>query len=329
MRQTPEEKALLDDALTALSGLLPKQLSLKMELSKEGLYLRIGKHTSFRLLVRPGWLSNATELRQPEPGVALVVPYVGEPQGAQLRAQGFCYLDRAGNAWLSDVAHELAILILGRARPQVATQAVSGQLFSKNGLRLLYALLLEPRLVREPYRTIAARAGLPTATVGRALLSLQNQDYLRNEKPRRLQRLSELRQRWIDAYGETLRPKLVAGRYRWLEPERARNGWQQVPLPAGTRWGGEPAAHLLLDGYLLPLDFTLYTTAPRGELMGTMRLVPDPNGRVQVLVPFEEPPTETPYPNCVSPLLAYADLVLSGDPRNQEVAAMLAEQYLK
>ncbi|WP_191906502.1 type IV toxin-antitoxin system AbiEi family antitoxin [Hymenobacter baengnokdamensis] len=259
----------------------------------------------------------------------LVVPYVGESQGAQLRAQGFCYLDRAGNAWLSDAAHELAILILGRARPQVATQAAGGQLFSRNGLRLLYALLLESQLVREPYRAIAARAGLPTATVGRALLSLQSQDYLRQEKPRRLLRLTELRRRWIDAYGETLRPKLVAGRYRWLEPERARNGWQQVPLPAGTRWGGEPAAHLLLDGYLLPLDFTLYTTAPRGELMGTMRLIPDPNGRVQVLVPFEEPPTETPLPNCVSPLLAYADLILSGDPRNQEVAAMLAEQYLK
>jgi hypothetical protein len=49
-----------------------------------------------------------------------------------------------------------------------------------------------------------------------------------------------------------MRSKLVAGHCRWLDPMLERHGWQQVRLPTGTRWGGEPAAHLLLDGYLLP-----------------------------------------------------------------------------
>jgi hypothetical protein len=97
--------------------------------------------------------------------------------------------------------------------------------------------------------------------------------------------LVELRHRWVAAYGETVRPKLVASQYRWLDPTLGRHGWQQVPLPPSTRWGGEPAAHLLLDGYLLPQDFILYSAATRGELMRTMRLVPDPDGVVQVLVP--------------------------------------------
>jgi hypothetical protein len=62
--------------------------------------------------------------------------------------------------------------------------------------------------------------------------------------------------------------------------------------------------------------------------MRTMRLVPDPDGAVQVLVPPVGTQPEEPRPDCVSPLLVYADLLLSGDPRNREVAEMLAVKYL-
>lgn len=188
--------------------------------------------------------------------------------------------------------------------------------------------LLEPELVRASYWVVAAWVGLPVATVGWAMLVLQGQGFVRNETPRWLARPDELRRRWVDAYGETLRPKLAAGRYRWLELAQARQGWQEIVLPAGTRWGGEPAAHLLLDGYLLPEHFTLYSTARRGELMGTLRLVPDPQGKVEVLVPFDGSEMGVVRTGCVSPLLAYADLVLSGDARNREVAQMLAKKYL-
>jgi hypothetical protein len=62
--------------------------------------------------------------------------------------------------------------------------------------------------------------------------------------------------------------------------------------------------------------------------MRTMRLIPDPNGVVQVLVPPAGVQPPAPRPDCVFPLLVYADLLLSGDPRNKEVAGMLAAEYL-
>ncbi|MGI4873021.1 MAG: type IV toxin-antitoxin system AbiEi family antitoxin [Janthinobacterium lividum] len=329
MRQAPEEKALLEAAIAALSGLLSPQLSVKLTKGRTPTAgrLRVGQHAEFQPVVRPGWRGPKAggELAT---GEVLVVPYVSEAQGEQLRAQGTRYLDRAGNAWLADAAHDTAVLVQGRARPREA-RAAGGLAFGKTGVRLLYALLAEPQLVKQPYRAIAGRAGLPVATVGRMLLSLQAQDYLVSEKTRRLVRVPELRRRWVAAYGETVRPKLVAGRYRWLEPGQARSGWQALPLPANTWWGGEPAAHLLLDGYLLPQDFTLYSTAARGELMRALRLVPDPAGAVQVLIPLEGGDVAQARPDCVPPLLVYADLVLSGDPRNQEVADRLYAQYLK
>jgi hypothetical protein len=185
-------------------------------------------------------------LRGLAPHEVLVVPYVSEAVGTRLRAQGTCYLDRAGNAWLTEGTHLTAVLVQGRTKPR-EVRAAGSLLLSKMGLRLLPHLLTEPRLVRESYRTIAARVGLPVATVSRLLVSLHAQHYLTMEMPRRL---VELRHRWVAAYGETVRPKLVAGQYRWLDSTLTRHGWQQVPLPAGTRWGGEPAAQRVPAGRL-------------------------------------------------------------------------------
>jgi hypothetical protein len=331
MRQLPEEKALLEAAVTALAGLLPPQLTVQLVASEDGLEatrLRLGPQAEFSLLAQPGWRGTVAGLRELATHEVLVAPYISEAVGTRLRAQATCYLDRAGNAWLTDATHRTAVLVQGRAKPREAKAITGTLLLGKMGLRLLSHLLAKPRLVREPYRTIATRVGLPVATIGRLLVSLQAQNYLVAETPRRLVGLAELRHRWVAAYGEVVRPKLVAGYYRWLDPTLARTGWQQVPLPTGTRWGGEPAARLLLDGYLLPQNFVLYSSAPRGELMRTMRLVPDPAGAVQVLVPPAGNSSAAPRPDCVPPLLVYADLLLSGDPRNREVAGMLAAEYL-
>jgi len=329
MRRLPEEHALLETAVTALANLLsPLLVQLIPGKFPAMERLRIGQYAEFCPLVQPGWSGWLTNGETSTAGQVLVVPYVSAAQGAQLRARGICYLDRAGNAWLTDMAHATAVLVQGQARPPAA-RPPGGALFGKAGVQLLYTLLSKPVLIRETYRTIATQSQLPVATVGRLLLQLQAQGYLVSETPRQLVQLLELRRRWVAAYGEVVRPQLVASRYRWLEPARARGGWQELVLPPNTRWGGEPAAHLLLDGYLLPQDFTLYTTALRGELMRALRLVPDPNGAVQTLAPLAEETIVAPRPDCVAPLLVYADLLLSGDPRNREVAEMLYAHYLE
>lgn len=108
------------------------------------------------------------------------------------------------------------MLVQGRARPTVTSAAVGRLVLGKPRLLMVHALL-EPELVWASYWVVAARVGLPVATGGRAMLVLQGQGFVRNETPRWLARPDELRRRWVDTYGETLRPKLAAGRYRWLE----------------------------------------------------------------------------------------------------------------
>jgi len=263
-----------------------------------------------------------------EPAV-LIVPYVPDKLGQELQARGICYLDTAGNAYLRAADPDFLVLIKGRRVPAMGAQA-QHRAFQPAGVQLLYQLLSEPALLQATYRVLAEQAQVALGSVSVLLRGLQQTGLLRDENGhRRWTDPAQVLRRWVDAYGEVGRPKLHAQRYRWLEADMARQGWQELALGPDAAWGGEPAAGLLLDGYLLPAFFTLYTTVPRGELMRRLRLVPDPAGSVEVLRPLATTlGAGRPEPRAVHPLLAYADLLLTADPRNREVAQRLHERYL-
>jgi hypothetical protein len=272
-------------------------------------------------------LRHLTSLNQ-EP-VALVIPYVPDKLGQELQQRGICYLDTAGNAYLRAVNTNFFVLIKGNRQPKTGAQ-MQHRAFQPAGVQLLYQLLSKPALLQASYRVMGAQAQVALGSVSILLRGLQQLELLRDESgKRRWTEPAQIVRRWVDAYGEVVRPKLLAQRYRWLDAGMARHGWQKLELGADMAWGGEPAAHLLLDGYLLPEYFTLYTTASRGEVMRRLRLVPDPAGKVEVLRPMDTTlgPERTNL-QAVHPLLAYADLLLTADPRNREVAHLLHEHYL-
>jgi len=261
--------------------------------------------------------------------LALVIPYVTDTIGRALQRQGVCYLDTAGNAYLRSTDPPFFALIRGQRQPQVAAPGPH-RAFQPAGVQLLYHLLSTPVLLQANYRRLAEQTQVALGSVSILLRSLQQLGLLRKEDgARRWTAPAQVLRRWVEAYGEVVRPKLAAQRYRWLDPSLARQGWQDVELGSQTTWGGEPAAHLLLDGYLLPEFFTLYSTLSRSEVMRQLRLVPDPAGNVEVLSPM---PTalavERAHPHAVPPLLAYADLLLTAEPRNRDVAHLLHEHYL-
>jgi len=263
------------------------------------------------------------------PAVTLVAPYIPDALGRVLQRMGIHYLDTAGNAYLQTPDAGGLILIRGQRQPMIGRQ-VQHRAFQPAGVQLLYQLLSAPRLLQASYRVLADQAQVALGSVSVLLRGLQQLELLREEAgKRRWTNPKQVLHRWVAAYGEVVRPKLHGQRYRWLDATQARQGWQQLELGPDMAWGGEPAAHLLLDGYLLPEYFTLYTTAPRGEIMRRLRLVPDEAGKIEVLPPMQTTlGPERPIPQSVHPLLAYADLCLTAEPRNREVAHLLHERYL-
>ncbi|MGY2134437.1 type IV toxin-antitoxin system AbiEi family antitoxin [Hymenobacter sp. HD11105] len=297
--------------------------------------LRIGPQEQLfivnaRLRVQPETIGNLRALQPTsrEP-VVLIVPYISDQQGEKLRHSAIHYLDTAGNAYLQSADRHFFVLVRGQRQP-LAAQPTPHRAFQPAGVQLLYHLLSEPALLQATYRTMAGQAQVALGSVSILLRSLQQLGLLRDEAgERRWTEPAHVLRRWVDAYGEVVRPKLTPQRYRWLDPGVARQGWQQVELGADMAWGGEPAAHLLLEGYLLPEYFTLYTTASRSEVMRRLRLIPDAQGTIEVLRPMETTlAKEHRGAPAVHPLVVYADLIRTTDPRNREVALRLYARYL-
>ncbi|MBL0061301.1 MAG: hypothetical protein IPP40_07400 [bacterium] len=83
-----------------------------------------------------------------------------------------------------------------------------------------------------------------------------------------------------------------------------------------------------LTNYLKPFIVTIYTAAKTKELILRYKLNKDPNGTVELREVFWNFPTETGATVTVPPLLVYADLVATADPRNVETAKIIYDEIL-
>ena len=91
--------------------------------------------------------------------------------------------------------------------------------------------------------------------------------------------------------------------------------------------GGEPAP-AELTGYLQPGTITLYAHQMPGRLVAENRLETDEHGPIEFrrrFWPFEH---EWQRPDMTPPVLIYADLLATDEPRCIETARMIHEQYL-
>jgi hypothetical protein len=264
-------------------------------------------------------------------GSLLVARYISGPARELLEAQGLNYLDMAGNCFIQN-GLGIFWLIRGQRLPE-EVRALKHEAFHKNGIKLVYALLLREEWLNEPHRFLAGRANIAASTVGDILRDLKAAQFLLQVDKRQLAIVNraELLAQWVSAYNERLKPKLSWGKFRFLNNAVLR-GWKDVNLGNKSFWGGEPAADLLTHR-LQPGLWTLYTSLDRRSLLSDLQLVPDPrHGNVLVFSIFWDETADAftdLKTKTVSPLLVYADLAGSGDSRNLETARLIYEQYLQ
>jgi hypothetical protein len=263
----------------------------------------------------------------------LVAPYLTAELAQHCRDRlDLQFIDTAGNAYLRTPG--LYVFVRGE-RPHgptapTATGARGGG--TATALRVTFVLLCRPGLLNAPYREIAEAAGIALGGVGWAFLDLERRGYLATAPQRRNRRLLEptrLLDEWVTNFPIRLRPKLNPRRFRAPDP----GWWEQARLPDGARWGGEIAAAKLTN-YLKPATGTIYLEpAMAREALATLvpehRLRADPQGNVEILDAFWRLAEEDTPRDLVPPLLVYADLMATLDPRNLEIAKRIREQYIE
>lgn len=253
----------------------------------------------------------------------VICQYLSKSNRNHLKEEGINYLDASGNCNIRNGALLLYINDL-----TVAPQRTSntGKLWKPAGLRLIFSLLLNPELINEPYRQIAQQGKLGLGTIGELLKALEKEKYFSRYNDKfNLENREALINRWTETYHTILRPKLIQGKFRFAST-KDRVNWKSVKLK-NIFWGGEPAGALLTK-FLHPEKFAVYSDLQKTEVMRQLRLVPDPNGEVELLKTFWDiETTQIEFPQTVPPLLAYAELNASIDSRNRETAARIKKQY--
>jgi hypothetical protein len=254
----------------------------------------------------------------------LVTKYVNTQMAEQFRLDGIEFIDTAGNAFINQPA--IYIFVKGNRPPEDVTTTPLKRAFKPAGLRIIYNFLCNPDFENKPYREIAGATGVALGTVGWIMKELKDLGFLLDmgKRGNKLTQRENLLQRWITAYPEQLRAKLILGRYRG-----EYGWWQQKKLdPMAAQWGGEVAAERLTH-YLKPEVVTIYTATPQlNHLLFENRLRKDPEGDVEILERFWKPVEMWQYEDLVHPILVYADLLATGNQRNIETAKMIYEQHI-
>lgn len=267
----------------------------------------------------------AARLQQGRGRVALIASYINPAQADRLRALELPFFDAAGNAFFNEPG--LFVFVSGR-RLENDPAARPLRAFRSTGLKVIFALLASPHLETKNYREIAADSGVSLGSINWLMQDLTRLGYLRETKTggRKLVNKEELLRRFVAAYSEQLRPKLLIGRF--TVTRQSMDWWKHADLrPFSACWGGEVGAAILTK-YLKPQTVTIYAEGKTARLQAQFGLRREPAGEVEILHKFWKLANISPAEQVAPALLIYADLVASMDDRNIETAGLVYEHYI-
>ncbi|MBK8443097.1 MAG: hypothetical protein IPL35_06625 [Sphingobacteriales bacterium] len=278
-----------------------------------------------------GYISNKIAEQGVEEGrtVLLISKYISPAMAEILTAAGINFLDAACNASIRN--DNVYILVSGMRRTTPVERPQPSRAFQEAGIKALFSFINEPSLLNMPYRDISKAVGIALGSVAYVMSDLKTAGFLLDvqKKEKKLTRPTELLERWVTQYRESLFPKLLKGRFRFAV-DNDYERWESIDFhKTGTFWSGEAAVQLLLGKQSqAPQRFTLYSKLRWQEVARHYGLLPDKNGDIELLTVFwnDEALQALYYPQrgrAVPPLLVYADLMGSADIEQLRLADIL------
>ncbi|CAD0006115.1 type IV toxin-antitoxin system AbiEi family antitoxin [Flavobacterium salmonis] len=268
-----------------------------------------------------------TEIADKKNPFILITKYIPNDVGQQYSKENrINYLDLNGNCYIR--TDTFVILITGQRREKIEKTNQS-RAFQEAGIKIIFWLLNNPEQINATYRIIAKKSGVSLASVGYVLQELTALNFfMKTQKGNFLKNKKELLNRWVLAYHDVLRQRLLLKKMRFTKNDKKE--WSRLPVQdtQGTvLWGGEPAGSILTR-YLSPMVFTLYTDSSWKTLIHDLDLAPSENGEIEVLKIFWIEEENDKNNLTAPPLIVYADLMGSGNDRNIETANKILENEL-
>jgi hypothetical protein len=239
----------------------------------------------------------------------------------ELQEEGVNYIEANGNMFIQRPG--LYMLVEGKP-PLPEEKKESNRAFTKTGLQAVFVMLAKPQLLNATQRKLAEEAGVALGNIPHVMEGLLKAGYIvkHGQGLYQWRNYNKLIDKWADEYVTTLKPTLKQGTYTFTNNE---DWWQTEFKTTQTCWGGEPAGDLYTK-YLRPELYTVYTTENRLDLIQHYGWKPKEKGEILVYEKFWTAPAQHQR---VPALLAYADLMESGDKRCTETAKMIYDKHLK
>lgn len=250
--------------------------------------------------------------------VLLIIGKIFPKQALVLREAGKNYVDRVGNC---DIRYDnLTIKIAGiKNTEKVEVDRINK--LTEPMIKLILFFLQDTNNINLSFREIQDKVHVSLATINKTTNTLKASSFLlTTEKGRRIAMRDEVVEWWQQQYNEFLKPKLLVKRMAFRNPE-ARKKWKEIALPQGMYWGGDCGANII-DGYLIPGEFEIYSEVVSTQLFKTGSVIPDTNGEIKIYKKFWAGEAEN---NLAPKLVIYADLLGTGNSRCREAALRLKE----
>jgi len=245
-----------------------------------------------------------------------------------LRNINYSYADSVGNIFISHKD-----VFIDRETNKSGRMHVVKQLseLGKAGLKVVFQFLIEEELLNKSYQSIADEALVTKDTVGRTIKYLLHEKYIlkKNERNYVFNRREELFELWVHEYNRKLKPKLHTEKFSSLKQNM---DWTTSMLPRNTYYGGIRAAEIL-TGEIIANEQIMYSALDNKDLLPALMnktpVVRDSQGELIVRQIFWKEPKEGNISKVVHPILIYADLISSDDPRVLAVAEKIYKKEIE
>lgn len=303
-----------------------------VHLPERGIYLK-AEAKKWTAQVNVGAIAAKFKQQGPLDEALLVGDYINPALAKRLIEAQVQFVDTAGNAYIHRGPLHVQIVGNRKDRELIGHTPKPGRAFQQTGLKVIFAILTERDLLNAPYRQIADKARVALGNIGWILSDLTDQGYIQEgfkANTRTITNYDRLLNKWAEEYPAKLRTKLRLGTFTTENPF----WWKEVdPENFAAFWGGELAAAQYTN-YLNPRDFIVYMQRERlTDFLKQARLkkfdqVRHGGLRIDIFKQFWRDERKQPAQHLTHPILTYADLLATADPRNLETAERLREEFI-
>ena len=253
----------------------------------------------------------------------LVSNYVNPVMAGRLKSNEINFIDTVGNAYIN--IPPVFIFVKGNKPPLSRAISAKGKAFTPSGLKMIYALLCDEKLLNRPYRSMAKASCIALGTVSRVIDNLKKLGFVidMGVRGKKFANRDVLFNRWCMDYAEKLKPKLLLGRF-----EGPYDFWKKSSLePDQGQWGGEVAAFKLTK-YLRPQNVIIYAREEKlRDILLQNKLKRTEKGNIEIYKNFWSIDGKQDK-SIVHPFIIYSDLLEINDQRTIETAKVIYDKNI-